>query len=164
MADNYCLNESICSLISIYSRFFKDDLLIGERLVIFAMLILSLHEKLISGDIGMGQFDISKRLMRLNNLFHNNDIEIKMIDSMCKNKDYLNDLRENKENYFRVISKCLFRVTNNISMLKRIYVDKGAVYNSVDINKYINSISLLADMTEDKMLYVLRDLGVLDNI
>ena len=82
---------------------------------------------------------------------------------MC-DKDMLGNLRENKEYYLKTIIRINNRILYNMSLLKRIYVDKGLIFNKVEVVSYINSLSLMADMCDDRLVGVLRETGVLDNI
>ena len=163
-ADKYNLNMSFNNLINIYDQYYTKKLLIGEKLVIFTMLILSLHEKVVSGEIGVEQLDITKRLHRLHKLFHNEEYENKMMDSISKNASEIINLNKEKSRYLKWLNKAISRVGNNMALLKRIYVDKGIVFYNINMSQYINSLSLIADMVEDKIFTVLRDVGVLDNI
>ena len=162
--DDMSIDNTLIRLNDIYSRFYKDKLSIGERNVVFAILLLSLHEKMLKGDIGMCKYDIAKRVERLNLLFHNQTYVSNMVDNMKCDKDMLGNLRENKEYYLKTITRTHNRILFNMPLLKRIYVDKGLIFNKVEVTSYINSLSLVADMCDDRLVGVLRETGVLDNI
>ena len=163
-ADKLNSNHIFSNLINMYSRYFQDDLNVGERLMIFSLLILTLHDKSLCGDMCVGQFDIAERLHRLHVLFHNSKYESKMIDNINIDREYIDKIIKNKEYFSKWLSKALFRVVNNFALLKRIYIDRGVVFSKINISNYINTLNLLADITEDKMIVLLRDIGVLDNI
>lgn len=162
--DDISIDNTLLRINDIYTRFYKDKLSIGERNVVFAILLLSLHEKMLKGDIGMCKYDIAKRVERLNLLFHNQTYVSNMVDNMRCDKDMLGNLRENKEYYLKTIIRINNRILYNMSLLKRIYVDKGLIFNKVEVVSYINSLSLMADMCDDRLVGVLRETGVLDNI
>lgn len=159
--------NSISNIVSIYSKFHDNNgLKINEHSLIFSLLLLSIHEKILSNKLGMMAINIDKRINRLKTLFRND----KYVDNILNKIDngisseVLNMFASRKSYYLNNISNLLNRVVNNIPMLKRIYIDKGVKYKSVDINLYIDSLSVACDICDEKYLRVPMELGVLDYI
>lgn len=164
--NKYNIINPIDYILVLDSKFNNSTLYDGENSMIMSMLILSLHEKVLMGDLALPQFDIGKRIERLNMLFHNDTYTSRLMNTATDSNmnDMLNDLRNNRDYYVENISLALSRIINNMSMLKRMYIDKGIIYHSVDVSKYINILSLASDILDEKFLKVLLELGIFDNV
>lgn len=156
------IKNSLNKIVYVYSKFNNTELNMQEKSLILTLLILTFHEKILKENLGVSAFSIAKRVNRLKELFNSDKLINNVVNNISTNNTNYKELAEKKDYYTKYITLALNRVVNNISMLKRIYVDKGVIYKGVDISKYINSLSLACDIVNEKYLFVLIDLGVMD--
>ena len=78
-------------------------------------------------------------------------------NNMCE----INECISQKEVFLKNIKSSLFRIQNNLSMLKRIYVNKGVAYGNVNIEEYYQTLSVACDIIDDKYLNVLSVVGAI---
>ncbi len=152
--------SNIDLMVFMFNRFYESkSFCFGESCLIFSILILTLHEKVITNKICMPTLNIGKRIARIKTLFAKRDSVDSAINNFENNIDEIDKCVLQKELYLKNIQKALYRIQNNLSMLKRIYVDKGVTYSSVNIEDYYNTLSVLCDIIKDKYLNVLSIVG-----
>lgn len=162
------IDYPVFKLCSFFNKFYNKNLslLNGELCLIFSFLILSLQECVLNNKICLSPLNINKRISRLKYLFKKDNYVTEVVSNLesTNTEKMLQEIAEKKELFLKYITLALNRITNNISMLKRIYIDKGVVLNNVNMESFYNTLSLASDFVEERFLTTLRDVGVMDNI
>lgn len=155
-------------LCSIYNKFYNQNstLLNGEVELIFCFLILHLEESIITNKLCLSPININKRISRLKTLFNKEDYVSNMVNNLNGEnvENTLNDIAIKKDFFLKYVTIALNRVGNNFAMLKRIYIDKGVIFNNLVMEQFYNTLSLACDLIDEKFLSVFRAVGLMDNI
>ena len=146
-------------LVFLFKKLDCDNFLNGQEAgLIFALFALSLHNRVLNNNLVMPHKEIKERVDRLKNLFNNCANESLIKEDNCEN------LIENKSVYFKYVTIAINRVVNNMAMLKRVYIDKGIVYNNIEMSKYLDVLRSVCCIENEKSLVILSEYGLLDNI
>lgn len=152
--------SNIDLIVSLFNKFYNsNNFSFGEIGLIFSILILTLHEKIITNKICVPSLNIGKRVERIKTLFAKQETVETVLRNFESNIDEFDGFVVQKEIYLKNIQNALWRVQNNLSMLKRIYVDKGVVYSNINIDNFYKTLSVACDIINDKYLSVLSVIG-----
>ena len=157
------LKNNLLEIGSIYKKFNKSNLRDNELDIVFGVIILKLLYEIFEGGMCGGEVNIEKRLDRVRTIFHNDKYITKIINNLSNLKNVY-DTTENIAYYKDIINIALCRMVNNFSQLKRMYIDKGVLYNNINVSKCVNALSLASDILSYNSLNVLLSSGVFDMI
>ena len=148
----------------------KQDLISNvsssQGIYIFSLIMLSLHFNIITNKICAPPMNIEKRINRLKLLFDKDDVIISKFTNnilLDKNKQLYTyaKMKNYSEKYIQI---GLNRMLSHYSILKNLYIDKGVSFYKINLQKFYQCISLACDIFPDKILQILRDVGIIDLI
>lgn len=158
------INMCLCPLFQKY--YHNQKLNDGEVFYILSLLILSFHNNIINNELCAPPLNIEKRIKRLKMLFGKEEKMVQQFTDtvfMDKNKElYL--FAKKKTFSQKYIHLAFNRILSNMSILKKIYLDKGVVFHKINLQDFYHCISLACDIFDEKILNILRDVGFIDLI